>query len=131
MDPARPAAADREGLRGAGERGAWLSVALALTADAALSALKPEQRVIAKRILLRLVQFGEGRLDTRRQQPTAALRRESEALFQQVLQHLVEHRLLTMSRLCVSRRRHLHQVSPPRQRLNTALWYIRTHGHSG
>lgn len=36
---------------------------LALTADAALSALKPEQRVIAKRILLRLVQFGEGRLE--------------------------------------------------------------------
>lgn len=80
-------------------------MALALTADAALSALKPEQRVTAKRILLRLVQFGEGRLDTRRQQPTAALRGESEALFQQVLQHLVEHRLLTMSRLCVSRRR--------------------------
>lgn len=75
-----------------------LAVAVAGKADATLAALTPEQHRVARRILLRLVQFGEGRPDTRRQQPLAALRTgEDEAIFDQVLGHLVEHRLLTVS----------------------------------
>ena len=43
-------------------------------ADAALAELSPEQQAIARRIFLRLVQFGEGRADTRRQRRFAELR---------------------------------------------------------
>ena len=50
-----------------------LAVAIATKADAALAALSSEQQGIARRIFLRLVQFGEGRPDTRRQQSMAAL----------------------------------------------------------
>ena len=57
-----------------GER-TGLQVAMARRADAALAALTtPEQQAIARRIFLRLVQFGEGRADTRRQQTVAELR---------------------------------------------------------
>src|SRR5262249_2661134 len=51
-----------------------LMVAIATRADAVLAAISADQQVIARRILLRLVQFGEGRPDTRRQQAVAALR---------------------------------------------------------
>ena len=50
-----------------GEGRGGLSAAVADTADAALASLSPEQAPIAKRVLLRLVQFGQGRPDTRRQ----------------------------------------------------------------
>jgi WD40 repeat protein len=76
-----------------------LAVALATRADAALSSLAPGQRLIARRIFLRLVQFGEGRDDTRRQQPVAALRAATEdpELFDRTLTHLTDQRLLIMS----------------------------------
>ena len=55
---------------------------------------------IARRTLLRLVQFGEGRADTRRQQEargTAERPWDDPAEFDRVLEHLTRHRLLTCS----------------------------------
>jgi hypothetical protein len=76
-----------------------LQVAIARRADAALAALSAEQQAIARRIFLRLIQFGEGRADTRRQQPEAALRAAGEdpKAFDATLRHLVDARLLTVS----------------------------------
>jgi hypothetical protein len=51
-----------------------LAVALARRADATLRRFNADQIDIARRILLRLISFGEGRSDTRRQQPRAQLR---------------------------------------------------------
>ena len=74
-------------------------VALSTCADAVLGTLSPAQQAVAQRILLRLVQFGEGRPDTRRQQSRSALSGASDApvLFDQTLQQLVAARLLTLS----------------------------------
>jgi WD40 repeat protein len=83
-----------------GEGRSGLAVAIALKADAALAELtSPSQQAIARRIFLRLVQFGEGRADTRRQQPIAGLRSAGDdpLLFDQTLRHLSSHRLLTLS----------------------------------
>src|SRR5262249_27033659 len=68
-------------------------------ADAALQALPEDQQAYARRIILRLVQLGEGRADTRRQQPVAELRSvdEDPSLFNDTLKHLTDSRLLTMS----------------------------------
>jgi hypothetical protein len=76
-----------------------LQVAMARRADAALADLSPAQQAIARRTFLRLVQFGEGRADTRRQQPISALRAASDdpALFDQTLRHLADCRLLTLA----------------------------------
>jgi WD40 repeat protein len=76
-----------------------LQVAMARRADAAVADLTAEQQAIARRIFLRLVQFGEGRADTRRQQPAAALRsaRDDPDAFEETLHHLADHRLLTLS----------------------------------
>jgi hypothetical protein len=76
-----------------------LAFAVEKHADLVLGRLTPEQQVIAFRILLRLVNFGEGRADTRRQQPREALRSESEtvASFDAVLRCLVDHRLVTVT----------------------------------
>lgn len=81
------------------EKCTGLQVAMALHADTALAALKtPEKQKIARRIFLRLVQFGEGRADTRRQQTIAELSVGSDpALFQQTLDLLTDRRLLTTS----------------------------------
>src|SRR5689334_20320195 len=53
----------------------------------------------SRRIFLRLIQFGEGRADTRRQQAVAALRTSSDdpALFDETLRHLADNRLVTLS----------------------------------
>lgn len=84
-----------------GRGGSGLAVALATTADAALARLTPAQRAIARRIFLDLVQLGEGRGDTRRQQSLAELRQiaavPDTALFNDTLRILAEHRLLTLS----------------------------------
>jgi energy-coupling factor transporter ATP-binding protein EcfA2 len=80
--------------------GSGLAVAIAKKADAALNALSTdEQKAVARRIFLRLVQFGEGRPDTRRQQRMVELKSLSDdaQLFEGVLVHLVENRLLTLS----------------------------------
>jgi WD40 repeat protein len=76
-----------------------LQVAIARRADAAIADLSEEQQAIARRIFLRLIQFGEGRADTRRQQPIDALRAtgENPRLFDQTLRHLADCRLLTLS----------------------------------
>jgi hypothetical protein len=81
-----------------GEGRSGLGVAVVAKADATLADLTPEQKAIARRIYLRLVQFGEGRADTRRQQSVAELVSASEAtLFDQTLRHLADNRLLTLS----------------------------------
>ena len=76
-----------------------LAVAMASKADATLAELTPEQRRIAGRIALRLVQFGEGRPDTRRQQSLAELRAVSDDphVFDQTLCRLADNRLITLS----------------------------------
>jgi hypothetical protein len=76
-----------------------LAVAMATKADATLAALPPEQQRVARRIFLRLVQFGEGRPDTRRQLGVDDLRAESDdpGAFNDLLQHLIANRLLTPS----------------------------------
>ena len=76
-----------------------LEVALVLRADAALSKLSLEQQAIARRVFLRLVQFGQGRPDTRRQQTVGALRAagDNPTLHDQTLDHLIRNRLLTAS----------------------------------
>jgi WD40 repeat protein len=81
---------------GDGER-SGLAVALARRADATLRRFSAAQTDIARRILLRLVSFGEGRSDTRRQQPRAQLRAAAEeaANFAFVLQTMIDDRLLT------------------------------------
>jgi formylglycine-generating enzyme required for sulfatase activity len=88
-----------EDLGGDGRSG--LAAALATRADAALADLLPSQQVIAQRILLRLVQLGEGRQDTRRQQPVEALRvyGEDPGLFDLTLGHLTNRRLVTIGSL--------------------------------
>ena len=79
-----------------------LLVAIARRAAQAIKDLKDEpekQQAIARRIFLRLIQFGEGRADTRRQQTIEALRAATDdpALFNKTLTHLVKSRLLTPS----------------------------------
>lgn len=76
-----------------------LAIALANKADATLAVLTPDQQNIARRIFLRLVQFGEGRPDTRRQQTVTALQNaeEGETVFRYVLSHLADNRLLTLT----------------------------------
>jgi hypothetical protein len=83
---------------GSSSGGTGLQVAMARRADAALAELTEEQQQLARRIFLRLVQFGEGRADRRRQQPVAALSAAGIApeLLEQTLQHLARHRLLTL-----------------------------------
>ena len=77
-----------------------LQVAIAHRADAAMADLETAaKQAIARRIFLRLVQFGEGRADTRRQQSIEALQAmgDDPVLFQTTLDHLVDSRLLTLS----------------------------------
>jgi TIR domain len=77
-----------------------LGVAMATRADQALAALPSDAaRDIARRVLLRLVQFGEGRADTRRQQRRGELRSgdDDPTLFDEVMRQLVAARLLIAS----------------------------------
>ncbi|MBV7339580.1 hypothetical protein KFU94_67490 [Chloroflexi bacterium TSY] len=76
-----------------------LYAAMTLHADHTLASLSSEQRAVAQRILLRLIQFGEGRADTHRQQSVTSLRsyQGKQALFEQTLATLTNGRLLTLS----------------------------------
>jgi len=76
-----------------------LAFAIKEHADDVIGTLTSAQRAIALRIFLRMVAFGEGRADTRRQQPRDALRSDGEAAadFDLVLQRLVDHRLVTVT----------------------------------
>jgi hypothetical protein len=80
------------------EKQPGLVVALRLQGGYALGHMNEAQRRIARRILLRLVQFGEGRDDTRRQQKLEALHSGDDppADFQKALDVLVEFRILTL-----------------------------------
>ncbi len=76
-----------------------LGVAIATHAESVLAELSIAQRRLARRIFLRLVLFGEGRANTRRQQALLALRapEDDAALFDDVMRRLIEARLLTAS----------------------------------
>jgi signal transduction histidine kinase len=102
-----------ERLSGAGRAG--LAAALAAKADATLDDLTSAQHLIARRIFLRLVQFGEGRADTRRQQTVVALRSADDdpALFDATLRHLADNRLLTLSRPTTDHRPPTDDHRPP------------------
>jgi hypothetical protein len=74
-----------------------LAVAISRRADAALRSLTPAQELLARRTLIRLVSFGEGRPSTRRQQPRSRLAAGCDAHdFEIVLARLVEDRVLTI-----------------------------------
>jgi WD40 repeat protein len=79
-----------------GDGSTGIASALARRADVALAELTPAHRETARRVLLSLVSFGDGRAHTRRQQPIAALReREDPADLEQTLHALVARRLVT------------------------------------
>ena len=81
---------------GRGDR-TGLQVAMAIRANVALKDLPSDvHRAVARRIFLRLIQFGEGRPDTRRQQRRSQLRSQGDdpAVFDQTLDHLINARLL-------------------------------------
>jgi WD40 repeat protein/energy-coupling factor transporter ATP-binding protein EcfA2 len=87
---------------GNGQQKNGLQAAITLVADQAIKDFKIEpekQKAIARRIFLRLIEFGQGRPDTRRQQSVDALRivDEDSFLFDETLEHLVSCRLLTPS----------------------------------
>ena len=86
------------------EDGRWrsrtgLQVAIDRRASLVYDNLPAGGQPIARRIFLRLIQFGEGRVDTRRQQTVAELRASGDdpAVFDQTLARLTESRLLTAS----------------------------------
>jgi WD40 repeat protein len=91
------ALADYHALGGGDRTG--LAFAVEEHADDVLGTLTSVQKAVAFRILLRLVNFGEGRADTRRQQLRDDLRSigEDVADFDAVLQHLVDNRLVTVT----------------------------------
>lgn len=77
-----------------------IATALARCADAAIASLPPAHRHVARRVLLDLVSFGEGRTHTRRQRSLDALRaREAETgtqvAFDVTLDVLRDRRLVT------------------------------------
>jgi hypothetical protein len=64
-------------------------------ADACLAALDDAGRAIARRVLLRLVSFGDGRAGTRRPQPLSALRADPDPeRLAEILRQLTEARLI-------------------------------------
>jgi predicted NACHT family NTPase len=93
---ARSPTADYQAL-GDGDR-SGLAVALSRRADATLRRFNAAETNVARRIMLRLISFGEGRSDTRRQQPRANLRAGDDdgTDFADVLQTMVGDRLLTI-----------------------------------
>ncbi|MGB4804374.1 MAG: CHAT domain-containing protein, partial [Anaerolineae bacterium] len=96
---------ERRQLRLAGYRGmaagsrSGLQVAIDRRASLVYENLPDAAQPIARRIFLRLIQFGEGRADTRRQQTVAELRASGDdpSLFDRTLAKLTESRLLTAS----------------------------------
>jgi len=76
-----------------------LQVAIANSADGILSNLSKEHKQIVPRILLRLIQFGEGRAHTRRQQLIDSLLtvNDDPRIFKETIEHLAKNRLLTLN----------------------------------
>ena len=77
---------------------AGLQVAMARRADSAFWNLSLDQQAIARRVFLRLVQFGDGRADTRRQLALAELCCTDEVpeLVEDTVTELAEQRPLTL-----------------------------------
>ncbi|HWQ13520.1 MAG TPA: CHAT domain-containing protein [Roseiflexaceae bacterium] len=97
MEQRRLTLAHYEDLGDEGRSG--LATAIRVTAEETYKDLSEEQRPIARRIFLRLVQFGEGRADTRRQQPLDRLRAAGDdpAIFELTLRKLEESGLITVT----------------------------------
>ena len=76
-----------------------LAVTVARRADGALGELSPGRRDIARRVFLRLVQFGDGAATTRRQQTRAELATTGDAAdeIDAVVGNLADRRLITTS----------------------------------
>ncbi len=73
-----------------------IATALARRANACMNDMTSAQQALARRLLLGLVAFGEGRRHTRRQQPIASLgAAEDPADFDEVVAMLVDRRLVT------------------------------------
>lgn len=74
-----------------------MQVVVARHADFVIEQMEPVKQRLARRIFLRLIHFGDGRPDTRRQQPEIHLRSSTDkrTQFDETLDWLVEHRLLT------------------------------------
>jgi CHAT domain-containing protein/WD40 repeat protein len=90
----------RSAYRQMGEGGrSGIQVAINDHANDIYHTLPAADRSIARRIFLRLIQFGEGRADTRRQQTVAELRAggDDPVRFDETLRALVDGRLLTSS----------------------------------
>jgi signal transduction histidine kinase len=86
-----------DGLGADGRSG--LAIAVAAKADATYADLTPTQQIVARRVFLRLIQFGVGRADTRRQQSLRSLQsiHDDPYLLDATLRILTDNRLLTMS----------------------------------
>lgn len=82
------------------ERRQRVAYALASKADSALDDLSPAQQQTARRIFLRLVQFVEGRPETRRQQSMSSLLDTAEypTLVEQTVNRLADRGLLVIDR---------------------------------
>lgn len=82
---------------GDGQR-SGLATAVALRADECLSQLSLPDQLLAQRVFMRLVAFGEGRADTRRQQTVSALMDidPDQHRSLDVIEHLADYRLLTL-----------------------------------
>lgn len=89
--------AEYEAMSEGGQTG--LAITLRRRADAAVDELSPPRRELARRVLLRLVQFGAEGATTRRQQQRVALAmaHESAEEIDAVIQHLADERLVTTS----------------------------------
>jgi WD40 repeat protein len=76
-----------------------LQAAMAQLADDLIAKLTPTQQSLAQRTFLRLVQFGEGRADTRRQQSLVELRANGDdpIVFDATIHYLADNRMLTLS----------------------------------
>ncbi len=82
-----------------GEKGRQrVAYALARKAEDALDSLSSSEQQVARRVFLRLIQFVEGRPDTRRQQPISALldAAEDPAIVKQTVSKLAAHGLLVV-----------------------------------
>lgn len=88
------ALADYEALGGHGRSG--LAAAISARADRCLADLAPSDAALARRLLLRLVSFGEGRPDTRRRQSRRDLDAPPGSAADRVLRALTEARLITL-----------------------------------
>src|SRR5262249_39848062 len=84
---------------GVGRRQTGLEVAIARHADSVIAPfVDTPQGEVVRRIFRRLVQLGEGRPNTRRQQSVEQLRAGHDAVeFEQLLKHLTDNRLVTQS----------------------------------